>query len=67
MNKKRWIRAGQITAALVVVALTTVFVSGASTSTNFALYDATAPGAARCDPTATLAPWAASSWAIASP
>ena len=46
MQTKRWIRAGQIAAALVVVALTTVFVSGASTSTNFALYDATAPGAA---------------------
>lgn len=46
MASKRLIRAGQVTAALVVVALTTVFVSGASTSTNFTLDDATAPGAA---------------------
>ncbi|MCA8910760.1 MAG: putative Ig domain-containing protein [Planctomycetes bacterium] len=47
MQTKRWIRAGQLAAALVVVALTGVLVSGApSTSTNFSMDDMSNPGAA---------------------
>jgi hypothetical protein len=47
MKTKRWIRAGQMIAAMVVVAVTGVLVTGAPfTSTNFIMDDTSAPGAA---------------------